>query len=163
MKAQQRDVGVEDVAVAQDQEHPGNSDSVGSTSGVDPVSSVHQKRTSGIRRIVSSLLGPSRGGPTQFDLLPPGPDWDIGEGGVADLLRVQVREVGCFYVKHIGGERWRCFNRLTAFEHVSYGTQEEVDLNLDRQSAIWREKLGGGPRKSPWKNNPLAHTAKKEA
>lgn len=66
---------------------------------------------------------------------------------------MQVREVGCFYVRFEGGERWRCFNRLTGFTHVSFGTQEEVDVNLERQTKIWAEKLLPGPKKSPWRGN----------
>lgn len=64
---------------------------------------------------------------------------------------MHVREVGCFYVRPEGPGRHRCFNRLTGFEHVTYGTDEEVDVCLERQSKLWGEKLLPSTRISPWR------------
>lgn len=73
-----------------------------------------------------------------------------------------MREVGCFYVRHEGGERYRCFNQLTGFEHATYGTLEEVDSNLLVQSKLWAEKFKGEDRGSPWKAGWTGNGGKKK-
>ncbi len=80
------------------------------------------------------------------------PHWAAGD---------DVHQVGCFYVRYEGGERWRCFNGLTTFEHVSLGTREEINENLERQSLLWGEKFGK-PKKLTWRGNHLASKTKAE-
>lgn len=91
------------------------------------------------------------GGAALPDLFEPAPHWNVGSGSAEDLVRVHVRAIGCFYVRLESGERYRCFNRLTGFEHITYGTVEEIDENLAKQTRLWEEKLNTPSRSTPWR------------
>jgi hypothetical protein len=68
-------------------------------------------------------------------------------------MDVSVRTVGCFYVRAESPGRWRVFNRLLGFQHVTYGTQEEVDAQLELQTKSWERKFAdnGGFDKQAWR------------
>lgn len=55
---------------------------------------------------------------------------------------LSVRSVGAFLVHSEGFKRWRCLNTLTQIEHVTYGTEEEVNAQLLVQTESWHRRLG---------------------
>jgi hypothetical protein len=70
----------------------------------------------------------------------PGAGW-VTQGPDGELLDASVRSVGCFLLRPDGFKRCRVFNRLTGFEHITYGTDEEIDVEYARQSDTWSRKL----------------------
>lgn len=109
-------------------------------------------RPSGVRRIEGGISKRFGKGKEPLDPLPPGAHWRIGDGGSDDLDRAGVSAIGCFYAKPEGFNRWRCFNRLTGFEHVTYHTRETLEEALLDQSKKWHEKLMPSARISPWQS-----------
>jgi hypothetical protein len=49
--------------------------------------------------------------------------------------------IGCFEVEKLDGERWRCKNTLTTYEHISYGTEAEIRELLEAQTVSWNRRL----------------------
>lgn len=72
------------------------------------------------------------------------------EPGVLDAL---VREVGCFYVRSEGLNRWRCFNRFRGHQHITYGVFAEVAEQLLVQTELWEQKFAesGSFSKGSWR------------
>jgi hypothetical protein len=52
--------------------------------------------------------------------------------------------IGCFEVELLSRGRWRVRNTLTTYEHVTYGTEEEIREVLEQQSVAWKKRFAGG-------------------
>lgn len=107
-------------------------------------------RPSGVRRIQGGISKRFGKGKEPLEPLPSGAHWNIGDGGPDALERAGVLSIGCFYARLEGFNRWRCFNRLTGFEHITYHNRVELEAALTDQSLKWCEKLAPGGRVSPW-------------
>lgn len=84
----------------------------------------------------------------------PGPEWVLP--GDAGELAVSVRKVGCFLLRPDGFKRCRVFNLLTGFGHVTYGSDEEIDVEYARQTKSWKAKLSPVKRQgSGWRQTHL--------
>ena len=55
-------------------------------------------------------------------------------------------KIGCFEVKHLVGERWSVLNTKTTFSHVTYGTFEEIEEQLEIQSRYWEQRFSNSPK-----------------
>lgn len=104
--------------------------------GADPAPS--SSRPSGVRRTAQAVNKRTKQ-TGEIELL--SPRWDTRD----------AREVGYFVVREEDVGRHRCFNRLTGYEHVTYGTVPEVDECVERQSRAWAEKLKAPSSISPWR------------
>jgi hypothetical protein len=75
--------------------------------------------------------------------------------------------IGCFEVTKVSEGKWKCKNTFTGFEHRTYGTEEEVREQLERQSSQWKARVQPvGPirppqRGSAWRNKPPIEPKKK--
>ena len=79
--------------------------------------------------------------------------------------------IGCFEVTALPGQRWRVVNTLTTFEHVTFGSEDDVRMQLETQSALWEKRFAesstplapmprGQRSKEKWKNRTLARVSK---
>ena len=70
-----------------------------------------------------------------------------------EALQPAVRAVGCFLIQPAGFKRHRVFNRLTGYQHVTYGSDEEVDVEYLRQAESWKAKLGPQKAGIAWRQD----------
>lgn len=116
------------------------------------------QRASGTNRVSG------RGAASRRNVAPvlhePGADWFTRDAAGAAVLGVSVLEIGCFYVRPEGPGRWRAFNRLLGYQHVTYGTLAEVTEQLELQTTAWEQKYAdtGGFNKWSWRKHMFAGT-----
>lgn len=60
-------------------------------------------------------------------------------------------KIGIFEVNELSPGRWRAVNTLTTFEHVTYGTVEDVQLVLEKQSEDWERRFADNAARKPGK------------
>lgn len=78
--------------------------------------------------------------------------------------------VGCFEVSFLGSEpphgpRWLAKNTLTTHTHTTFGTEEEVVVQLMLQSVAWERRInpvGVKQRGSAWRSRPTYQKKTKE-
>jgi hypothetical protein len=58
-----------------------------------------------------------------------------------------------FFIKELSLGRWLLTNSITEVSHVTYGTEEEVLEQAQRQSILWEARTKN-KRGSPWKKTP---------
>ena len=87
--------------------------------------------------------------------------------------------IGCFEVTKVSTGKWKCVNTLTTFEHVTYGAEDDVRSQLEKQSIDWERRFADKEAKKPgrraqekWsqnrslapmKRNPIIGSDKSEA
>ena len=64
------------------------------------------------------------------------------------------QRIGCFEVEELTSGRWKVVNTLNGYQHVTYGTEEEVREQAKIQTEAWERKAAGnkGQKGSAWRN-----------
>lgn len=65
--------------------------------------------------------------------------------------RPSTLRIGIFDVTELSPGRWKALNTLTTFEHVTYGTVEDVQLVLEKQSEDWERRFADNAARKPGK------------
>ncbi len=52
--------------------------------------------------------------------------------------------IGCFELTQVSRLKWRVYNTLAKFEYTTYGTREELEEQLGKQSKDWDRRLKEG-------------------
>ena len=102
--------------------------------GREPVEEVPADRPSGVYKRTQADRD------TRRVIGRPGTEWLV-QGPDGEALCLHVRAVGCFLIRPDGYLRHRVFNRLTGFQHITYGSDAEVDVEYLRQAEAWKLKL----------------------
>lgn len=79
-----------------------------------------------------------------------------------DLDLAMTFTIGCFEVRLLNPGRWQVKNLLTTFEHVTYGTEQEVCELLTKQTKDW-ERRYSTKKGTPWREtnrSPIVPKAK---
>lgn len=72
--------------------------------------------------------------------------------------------VGCFELEELTSGRWKVKNTKTGFEHVTYGTEDEVRVQAEAQTEAWERKAlskGKPQRGSAWRKSMVDQTKQK--
>jgi hypothetical protein len=72
-----------------------------------------------------------------------------------------MEKIGCFEIEPLTSGRWKVKNIITTFEHVTYGTEEEVREQAQLQTEAWERKTG--PKGKPQRGSAWRSTMGSEA